>query len=92
MFLGDILNIEDVIIDQNLFITFGLSDLNEGSDKPIDTINLNILGNANILECSKKHKIQRFIVDSIYVFSDLGSFIDAVASAEQYIIEFKNMV
>lgn len=95
MFLGDILNIEDVnkVIEGSKFVYnfAGLSDLNEGSDKPIDTINLNILGNANILECSKKHKIQRFIYSSsIYVFSDLGSFYRcSKQSAEQYIIEYK---
>jgi len=95
MILGDICKFDDVekaIKGSKFVYNFaGLSDLNEGSNKPLETINLNILGNANILECSKRYKIQRFIYSSsIYVFSDLGGFYRcSKQSAEQYIVEFK---
>lgn len=96
MFIGDICNFNDVdkVIKGSRFVYnfAGLSDLNEGSDKPIDTINLNILGNANILESSRRSNIQRFIYSSsIYVFSHLGGFYRcSKQSAEQYIEEYKN--
>ena len=95
MILGDICKLDEVekaIKGSKFVYNFaGLSDLNEGANKPLETINLNILGNANILESSRRHKIQRFIYSSsIYVFSDLGSFYRcSKQSAEQYILEYK---
>ena len=46
-----------------------IADLNEAINKPLETININILGNANILEACREYSIQRFIYAStVYVY------------------------
>lgn len=66
----------------------GLADINEAKDKPIETANLNIIGNLNILEASKKHKIKRFIYAStVYVYSSSGSFYRASKEASESFVE-----
>jgi len=92
--LGDILNYDQVIkavseVDY-VYNFAGLSDLNEGLDKPIETIKKNILGNAYILEACRLNNIKRFVyASSIYVFSHLGGFYRcSKQSSEQYIEEY----
>jgi len=51
------------------------ADIDKASLDPIATINLNVLGNLNILEACKLNNIKRFIyASSAYALSDKGSF------------------
>ena len=92
--LGDILDfshVENTLKNIDYVYNFaGISDLNEGLDKPIETIEKNILGNAYILEACRLNNIKRFFyASSIYVFSHLGGFYRcSKQSSEQYIEEY----
>jgi UDP-glucose 4-epimerase len=53
----------------------GLADLNEAIDEPLLTINLNVIGNINILEACKVCGVKRFVyASSAYAVSNKGSF------------------
>ena len=63
MIMGDILDIKSVkeaVKDAEIVYNFaGISDLNEAINEPIKTLEVNILGNANILEaCRETDKIK----------------------------------
>ena len=93
-FKGDLLNFESVsdgVKDMDIVYNFAaLSDLNEGLKKPIDTIKINILGNAFILDACIKNSIKRFIYAStVYVNSREGGFYKCSKQAsEEYIQEY----
>jgi UDP-glucose 4-epimerase len=95
MIIGDITNIKEVesaISNCDYVFNFaGLSDLNEALNKPIETIRLNILGNANILEACRNKGVKRyFYASSVYVHSREGSFYRcSKQSAESYVEEYQ---
>ena len=94
MIIGDILDHE--LVDRsvaNCYAVYNfaaIADLNEAINRPIDTIKINILGNANILEACVNHKVKRFIYAStVYVNSREGGFYRCSKQAsEQYIEEY----
>jgi UDP-glucose 4-epimerase len=94
--IGDILDLEkvdNVTRDAKVVYNFAaLSDLNEALDKPLETIEVNLLGTVKILEACRKNKIERFIYAStVYVHSREGGFYRCSKLAtEQYIQEFHN--
>ena len=67
-----------------------LADLNAALKRPLDTININILGNAIILESCVKYKVERFVYAStVYVNSRDGGFYRCSKQAsENYIDEY----
>ena len=66
----------------------GQADIDEAALKPLETINTNIIGNTNILEACRKHKIKRFVFAStVYVYSNAGSFYRSSKQACELIIE-----
>ena len=71
----------------------GLSDLNDTLHKPIETVNINIIGTINVLEACKKYKIKRFIYSStVYVNSNEGGFYkSSKIAAENYIREYSKL-
>ena len=91
----DIVNIldeEDVnehVSRNNVVYNFaGLADLDESSNKPIKTIESNVLGNTIILEACRKHKIKRYVFAStVYVHSNTGSFYRISKLASELIIK-----
>lgn len=77
--IGDILNeqqVLDAVRGNEIVYNFaGLSDIREAALKPLDTVKLNIYGNAVILEACRVNKIKRFVfASSLYVYSNVGSF------------------
>mgnify|MGYP000730505766 CR=1 FL=1 len=73
----DLNNVLDIIQDASIVYNFAaVADLNEAIHKPIESMNLNVMGNLNILEaCRKLGIIERFIyASSAYALSDEGSF------------------
>jgi len=53
----------------------GFANLDDAIANPTRAIELNVLGNMNILEACKKHNIKRFVyASSAYAMSDKGSF------------------
>lgn len=93
MYIGDILNHEQVLDAVNghdvVYNFAGIADLDDATTKPIDTIRLNIEGNANILEACRQADIDRFVYAStIYVYSNKGGFYRcSKQAAESYIEE-----
>jgi len=69
-----------------------IADLNEAIKKPLETININILGNANILEACREYSIQRFIYAStVYVYGKEGGFYRcSKKAAEDYVKEYSS--
>ncbi len=68
----------------------GISDLDEALNKPVETVNQNILGTVNVLELTKKYKIKRLVyASSVYATSIQGGFYScSKKTAESYIEEY----
>lgn len=53
----------------------GIADIDEASQRPLESVRYNILGNSIILDTSKKAGVKRFVfASSVYVYSKSGSF------------------
>lgn len=95
MILGDLLDAEAVeaaIAGCDTVYNFAaLADLNEALDKPLETIRVNILGNAHVMEACRNHGVKRFIYAStIYVYSRQGGFYRcSKQAAEHYVEEYQ---
>jgi len=95
--IGTILDTEklnQVIKGVNLVYNFAaLADLNQAVNQPIKTININILGNLNIMNACHAHQVERFIYASTaYVHSNEGGFYRCSKQAsEAYIEEYQKV-
>lgn len=66
----------------------GQADIEEGFQAPRSTIELNVVGTANILEACRKAGIERFVFAStIYVYSSAGGFYRVSKQACELLIE-----
>ncbi len=79
MILGDILDeklVREAVKGQDIIFNFaGLADIDDAKNKPIETVQYNILGNVILLEAARQEGIKRFVYAStVYVYSDSGSF------------------
>lgn len=75
----NILNINEVndLVDgaHIVFNFAGFANLDDAISEPTKAIELNVLGNLNILEACKKFHVKRFVyASSAYAMSDKGSF------------------
>ncbi len=53
----------------------GFANLDDAIANPVKALELNVMGNLNILEACKKHHVKRFVyASSAYAMSDKGSF------------------
>lgn len=68
----------------------GFADLNAAKTRPLDTVQLNILGTVHVLEAMRAHHVTRFLFASTaYVYSREGGFYRCSKQAcESYIEEF----
>ena len=84
---GDKLN--QVIAGSDVVYNFAaLADLNQALEQPIKTININILGNLNVMEACHAHGVKRFIYAStVYVHSREGGFYRCSKQASEAYIE-----
>ncbi len=95
MVIGDILDVDAVfkaIEGCDYIYNFaGIADLDDATTKPIATVELNIMGNINIMEAARAANIKRYIyASSIYVYSEKGGFYRCSKQAsEAYIEEYK---
>jgi len=68
-----------------------IADLNEALTKPIETARVNILGNVQVLEACRLHKVERYVYAStVYVHSREGGFYRcSKQAAENYVEEYQ---
>ncbi|SIO03340.1 UDP-glucose 4-epimerase [Rhodovulum sp. ES.010] len=68
-----------------------VADLDKALDRPLDTIRVNILGNALAMEAARAAGAKRFVfASSIYVYSQTGGFYRcSKQSAETYVEEYQ---
>lgn len=97
MIVGDILNekkVNDAVKGCDVVYNFaGIADIAEASQKPLDSVKNNILGNAIILEACRKADIKRFVfASSLYVYSKAGSFYRSSKQACELITENYNEI
>ncbi len=91
---GDILDsvqVRDAVRGADYVYNFaGLADMDSATTRPVDTVNLNIVGNLNILEACLQHEVSRYVYAStIYVYSQKGGFYRCSKQAcELYIEEY----
>lgn len=79
MIIGDILDrklVRKAVKGMDVVYNFaGMADLNSARNKPLESVEQNILGNTRLLEAARMEKIKRFVFAStIYIYSDSGSF------------------
>jgi len=93
--IGDVLDgekLEKSIEESDVVYNFAaLADLNLALKQPIKTININILGNLNVMEACRAHRVKRFIYAStIYVHSREGGFYRcSKLASEAYVEEYQ---
>jgi len=88
----DIMNAQkvyEVVENADVVYNFaGYANLDEAIANPIKAMELNILGNMNVLEACKKHHVKRFVyASSAYAMSDKGSFYGISKLTSEKIIE-----
>lgn len=66
----------------------GIADIDEAMERPLDTVEVNVLGNAHVLEAARRNRAQRFVYAStVYVYSESGSFYRASKQASERFVE-----
>ena len=97
MVVGDVQDsdkLHQVIAGAGVVYNFAaLADLNQATKEPIKTININILGNLNVMEACHKYGVKRFIYAStVYVHSREGGFYRCSKQAsEAYVEEYQRI-
>jgi UDP-glucose 4-epimerase len=68
--------VDSVVEGADIVYNFaGLANLDDAIANPVKALELNVMGNLNILEACKKHHVKRIIyASSAYAMSDKGSF------------------
>lgn len=92
MVIGDILDqslLAATVAGHDVVYHFaGIADIDECTNRPVDTVKYNILGTVNLLEACRMHGISRFIFgSSAYVYSDSGYFYRSSKQACESFIE-----
>jgi UDP-glucose 4-epimerase len=82
-------NVMDICEDADIVYNFaGMANLDSAVENPIRTIELNIIGNMNILEACRYNHVERFIyASSAYAMNDKGSFYGISKLSSEKIIE-----
>ena len=97
MVIGNVLDAEklnDTITGAEVVYNFAaLADLNQALEQPLKTVNINILGNLNVMETCHAHGVKRFIYAStVYVHSREGGFYRCSKQAsEAYVEEYQKI-
>lgn len=92
MIVGSVLDREKVsasIAGCDVVYNFaGMADIHEAHEKPFETIESNVLGNASILEGCQTNGIGRYVFAStLYVYSKAGTFYRSSKQACELLIE-----
>lgn len=68
-----------------------VADIDEALHKPVETVQVNVLGNVLALEACRRHRVSRYLyASSVYVHSREGGFYRcSKQAAEQYVEEYQ---
>jgi UDP-glucose 4-epimerase len=97
MILGELLDndlLNKAIAGSEVVYNFAaLADLDQARDMPIETAQINILGNVHALEACRVNSVKRFIyASSVYVYSREGGFYRcSKQAAESYVEEYQEI-
>ena len=82
-------NVDELVRGSDIVYNFaGYANLDDAIADPVRAIELNVLGNMNILEACKKYHVKRFIyASSAYAMSDKGSFYGISKLTSEKLIE-----
>ncbi|RXJ66842.1 UDP-glucose 4-epimerase [Halarcobacter ebronensis] len=82
-------SVYEIVKDANIVYNFaGFANLDDAIENPTRAIELNVMGNLNILEACRVNKIERFIyASSAYAMSDKGSFYGISKLTSEKLIE-----
>lgn len=95
MIVGDILDaaaLREAVKGCEVVYNFAaIADLNDALDKPVLTVQINVLGTVNVLEACRAGGVKRFIYAStVYVYSREGGFYRcSKQAAEHYVEEYQ---
>jgi UDP-glucose 4-epimerase len=95
MVVGDVLDVEKLgraIAGSDTVYNFAaMADLNDALNKPVGTVQVNVLGTVNILEACRLNSVRRFMYAStVYVYSREGGFYRcSKQAAEHYVEEYQ---
>jgi UDP-glucose 4-epimerase len=95
MIVGDILDrqsLQRAVAGNDVVYNFAaLADLNQALTRPIETLQVNVLGTANVLDACQCNSVGRFVYAStVYVYSREGGFYRcSKQAAEQYVEEYQ---
>lgn len=92
MVLGDLMNLEQVTAAAQgcryIYNFAGLADIDAAKHRPLDTANLNVIGNIHALRAAKDVGAERFVfASSVYVYSQVGSFYGVSKQAAERFVE-----
>jgi len=97
MICGDLLDVDaldQAVAGCDVVYNFAaLADLNQALSRPLDTVQINVLGNVHVMEACHRHKVSRFLYAStVYVYSREGGFYRcSKQAAEHYVEEFQRV-
>jgi len=83
--IDDIFNNDTFDVVYNLA---GFANLDKAIENPLNTLQLNVIGNVNIIDACLTHKVSKFVyASSAYAMSNKGSFYGISKLASEKIIE-----
>jgi UDP-glucose 4-epimerase len=97
MIVGDVLDVEKLtraIAGSDIVYNFAaIADLNDARNKPVETVQVNVLGTVNILEACRVNAVHRLVYAStVYVYSREGGFYRcSKQAAERYVEEYQRV-
>jgi UDP-glucose 4-epimerase len=95
MVIGDLLDAEQVAAAARgcryVYNFAGLADIDAAKHRPLDTANLNVIGNIHALLAAQQAGAERFVfASSVYVYSQAGSFYGvSKQAAERFVEQFQ---
>src|SRR5437660_8872995 len=95
MIVGDLLDLDSLcaaVAGSDVVYNYAaLADLNDARDKPLETVQVNVLGTVNALEACRASGVRRFMYAStVYVYSREGGFYRcSKQAAEHYVEEYQ---
>ncbi len=92
MMIGDVLDPESLATAMKgaryVYHFAGIADIEESRSRPVETMNLNVMGASLVAEAARQRGVERVIFAStMYVYSPFGSFYRASKQAAETIIE-----